>query len=46
MYQGGRGTLPDEVIEHRLHQLMRIRAMLLGLIRSLRAKKSQGVFEP
>jgi four helix bundle protein len=35
-YQTARGVLADEVIEERLVLIMRIRALLLGIIRSLR----------
>ena len=46
-YQAARDVLPDEAIEERLHLLSRIRALLLGLIRSLRqAKSASGHFEP
>jgi len=46
-YQAAREVLPDEAIEARLHLLSRIRALLLGLIRSLRQPKSaSGHFEP
>ncbi|HVT39401.1 MAG TPA: four helix bundle protein [Gemmatimonadaceae bacterium] len=39
-------VLPDALIEERLQLLMRIRALLLGLIRSFRERKPSIAFDP
>jgi four helix bundle protein len=45
-YESARGSMPDETIEDRLALLMRIRAQLLGVIRSSRERQNKAHFEP
>ena len=44
-YEALRGTLPDRELDERGRLLARIRALLLGLIRSLRSRDA-AAFEP
>jgi four helix bundle protein len=45
-YQATRTLLPDDVVDQRLQLITRIRALLLGLIRSYRERTKGNFFEP
>jgi four helix bundle protein len=46
-YQSARDILPNAIIEERLNLIMRNRTLILGLIRSMRERRSgRGGFEP
>ena len=45
-YETARGALADEVVDERLLLVSRLRALILGLLRALRADGPAGRFEP